>query len=133
MKNDKAVGPDGIPAAAWRALDEGGIHILWQLMKKIMENDIVVVAENRVELERKLERWKYGLGGRGLRISRKKTEYMTTKLDGDQQTTIKLGGGNIKRVYKFKYLDSVTDNEGDMEEEINNQVQSGWNNWRKVS
>ncbi|XP_068208550.1 uncharacterized protein [Palaemon carinicauda] len=54
-------------------------------------------------------------------------------MDGDQQTTIKLGGGNIKRVQKFKYLGSVIDNGGNMEEEINNRIQCGWNNWRKVS
>ncbi|XP_064110304.1 uncharacterized protein LOC135218090 [Macrobrachium nipponense] len=70
-------------------------------------DDIVLVAENREELEGKLERWRYALEGTGLRISRKKTEYMTTKLDGDQQTAIKLGGGNIKRVHKFKYLGST--------------------------
>ncbi|XP_064115065.1 uncharacterized protein LOC135221171 [Macrobrachium nipponense] len=28
---------------------------------------------------------------------------------------------------------SVIDNEGNMEEEINNRIQCGWNNWRKVS
>ncbi|XP_064101625.1 uncharacterized protein LOC135212142 [Macrobrachium nipponense] len=41
MKNSKAVGPDGIPAEAWKALDEEGIDILWQLMKKIMESETV--------------------------------------------------------------------------------------------
>ena len=96
-------------------------------------DDIVLLAKNREELERKLERWRYALESRGLRINRKKTEYMTTELDGDQQTTIKLGGGNIKRVYKFKYLGSVMDNAGDMGKEINNRIQCGWNNWRKVS
>ncbi|XP_064111273.1 uncharacterized protein LOC135218753 [Macrobrachium nipponense] len=34
MKNSKAVGSDGIPAEAWKAPDEEGIDILWQLMKK---------------------------------------------------------------------------------------------------
>ncbi|XP_064086075.1 uncharacterized protein LOC135201128 [Macrobrachium nipponense] len=41
MKNSKAVGPDGIPAEAWKALDEEGIDILWQLMKKIMESEMI--------------------------------------------------------------------------------------------
>ncbi|XP_064111346.1 uncharacterized protein LOC135218826 [Macrobrachium nipponense] len=47
-----------------------------------------------------------------------------------EQTTIKLGGGNINRGHKFKYLGSVVGNEGNME--INNRIQCGWNNWRKV-
>ncbi|XP_064116677.1 uncharacterized protein LOC135222522 [Macrobrachium nipponense] len=118
-------------------------NIVWDVLKEdvreeppwclLYADDIVLVAENREELEGKLERWRYALERRGLRISRKKTEYMTTKLDGNQQTTIKLGGGNIKRVHKFKYLGSVIDNEENMEEEINNRIQCSWNNWRKVS
>ncbi|XP_064104347.1 uncharacterized protein LOC135214213 [Macrobrachium nipponense] len=94
-------------------------------------DDIVLVAENTEELEGKLERWRYILESRGL--SRKKTQYMTTELNDDQQTTIKLGGRNIIRVHKFKYLRSVIDNQGNMEEEINNRIQCGWNNWMKVS
>ena len=96
-------------------------------------DDIVLLARNREELERKLERWRYALESRGLRISRKKTEYMSTELDGDQQATIKLGGGNIRRVHEFKYLGSVVDEAGDMEKEIGSRIQGGWNNWRKVS
>ena len=76
-------------------------------------DDIVLLAKDREELERKLERWRYALESRGLRISRKKTEYMTTDLEGDQQATIKLGGGNIKRVHEFKYLGSIMDTAGD--------------------
>ncbi|XP_064081905.1 uncharacterized protein C53C9.2-like [Macrobrachium nipponense] len=89
--------------------------------------------QGREELEGKVVRWRYALESRGLKISRKKAEYMPTKLDGNQQTTTKLGGGNIRRVHKFTYLGSVIDNEGNVEEEINNQIQCGWNNWRKVS
>ncbi|XP_064096375.1 uncharacterized protein LOC135208169 [Macrobrachium nipponense] len=92
----------------------------------------VLVAGNREELEGKLERWRYALESRGIRISRKMTQYMTTELDSDQQITIKLGRGNIKRVHKFKYLGSVIASEGNMEEEINNRIQCAWNNWRKV-
>ncbi|XP_064118973.1 uncharacterized protein LOC135223981 [Macrobrachium nipponense] len=91
-------------------------------------DDKVLVAKNREELEGKLERWRYALENRGLRTNREKIE-----LDSDQQTTIKLGGGNIKRVHKFKYLGSVIDNEVNMGEEIKNRIQCGWNNWKKVS
>ena len=96
-------------------------------------DDIVLLAKNRDELERKLERWRYALESRGLRISRKKTEYMSTEMDGDHQATIKLGGENIKRVKEFKYLGSMIDAAGDMGKEVNNRIQCGWYNWRRVS
>ena len=41
MKNGKAVGPDGIPVEAWKALDEEGIDILWLLMKKIVDSETI--------------------------------------------------------------------------------------------
>ncbi|XP_063591901.1 uncharacterized protein LOC134786959 [Penaeus indicus] len=63
-----------------------------------------------------------------MRISRSKTEYFTTDTSGDQQATIKLNGTYLKRVKTFKYLGSVG-----MEREVNFRIQSGWNNWRKVS
>ncbi|XP_064104037.1 uncharacterized protein LOC135213868 [Macrobrachium nipponense] len=40
--------------------------------------------------------------------------------------------GQVKKL-RGQYLGSVTDNEGNMEEEIKNRIQCGWNNWRKVS
>ena len=54
-----------------------------------------------------------------MKISRKKTEYMTTDMNGDQQDTIRLEGVYVKRVYKFKYLVSMMDAAGEMETGLN--------------
>ncbi|XP_037781063.1 uncharacterized protein LOC119577547 [Penaeus monodon] len=62
-----------------------------------------------------------------MRISRSKTEYLTTDIDGDQLATLKLVGENLKRVRTFKYLGSVVD---EMDKEVHFRIQSGWNNWR---
>ena len=35
MKNNKAVSPDNIPIEVWKCLDESGIDIVWNLMRKI--------------------------------------------------------------------------------------------------
>ena len=96
-------------------------------------DDIVLAAESREELEDRLEEWRHALESRGLKISREKTEYMTNGIDDDLQATIRLGETNIKRVQKFKYLGSTLDSEGEMDKETKHRVQSGWNNWRKVS
>ena len=39
MKSGKAVGLDGIPAKAWRALGDEGTDVLWLLMKKVMYSE----------------------------------------------------------------------------------------------
>ena len=96
-------------------------------------DDVIIVTESRGDLETKLERWRQALESRGLRISRSKTEYMTTDLEGDQEETIQLEGSNLKRVTSFKYLGSMTQSSGDLDKEIAHRVQSGWNNWRKIT
>ncbi|XP_037779122.1 uncharacterized protein LOC119575543 [Penaeus monodon] len=60
-------------------------------------DDIVPVAESRRVIERKLEEWRFALESRGMRISRSKTEYFTTDIDGDKLATIKLDRENLKR------------------------------------
>lgn len=96
-------------------------------------DDIILVAESRAGLQRMLERWRSALESRGMRISRKKTEYMTTDVDGDQQATLRLGVMRVNRVKNFKYLGSVVEETGEMRKEINHRIQCGWNNWRGVS
>ena len=68
-----------------------------------------------------------------MRISRSKTEYMNTDLEGDQEETIVMDGNNLKRVTSFKYLGSMTQSSGDLDKEITHRIQAGWNNWRKVT
>ena len=99
----------------------------------IYADDVVVVAESKVEVERKLEEWRNALESRGMKISRTKTEYFTTDLNGNQDVTVRLDGEELKRARNFKYLGSVVDNTADTEKEVNYRIQCGWNNWRKVS
>ena len=61
-------------------------------------DDIILVTESREALQRNLERWRSLLESRGMKISRKKKEYMTTDLEGDQEATIHLGGIRLNRV-----------------------------------
>ncbi|XP_037782014.1 uncharacterized protein LOC119578515 [Penaeus monodon] len=96
-------------------------------------DDIVLVVETKQELQRKMERWRTALESRGLKISRKKTEYFTMDTEGDQQSMIQIDGLNLKRVDHFKYLGAMVKEDGSIGREIKHRIQCGWNNWRKVS
>ena len=99
----------------------------------IYADDVVLVAESRMAVERKLEEWRDALESRGMRISRTKTEYFTTDESMNQDVSVKLGGEDLKRVGAFKYLGSVVDATAETSREVNYRIQCGWNNWRKVS
>ena len=44
-----------------------------------------------------------------------------------------MGGVVIPRVEKFKYLGSIVEEKGDINEDINHCIRVGWQKWRKAS
>ena len=52
----------------------------WNMM---FADDIVICGETKEEVEENLERWRYALERRGMKISRSKTEYMCVNERGD--------------------------------------------------
>ena len=83
------------------------------------------------EVERKAENWRKALEDRGLKISRKKTEYLRFCEEGD--TEVRLQGEILKRVDRFKYLGSTVAEDGELDGEINHRIQSGWKNWKNMT
>ena len=68
---------------------------------------------------------------RGLKISRKKTEYLGC--NDHQYADILLQGETLKRVKTFTYLGSRLEEDGELDAEVTHRVQSGWKNWKRVS
>ncbi|XP_064110342.1 uncharacterized protein LOC135218125 [Macrobrachium nipponense] len=94
-------------------------------------DDIVLCSEGKEEL--RLERWRAALEERRMRISRSKTEYVCSNITEDGGNSIRLGGEGIKRLQKFKYLGSILEDSGSMDQEVRHRIQAGWNNWRSAS
>ena len=94
-------------------------------------DDIVICCENREDLETELERWRYALERRGLKVSRTKTEYMC--LNGGDGEEIMLQGVGVTKVDEFRYLGSTVQSNGDCGREVKKRVQAGWNGWRKTA
>lgn len=106
----------------------------WSL---IFADDIALVAFTREELESTLEKWRDVLERNGMRLSRKKTEYMLLKFSDDPEigprNTIRLDSEPLQMVDSFTYLGSVISNEGKCDQAVNHRVQAGWLKWRAVS
>jgi len=100
----------------------------WDMM---FADDVVLCREDKEELEVTLERWRKAFEGRGLKVSREKTEYL--QVGGTEQEAVYLQGEKLKKVDHFKYLGSVVSADGSCEEEIRRRVQAGWQSWRRTS
>ena len=88
------------------------------------------------ELNREAEEWRNCLEERGLRINRIKTVGMRCNFEEvarEREIDLEIDFHKLKEVESFKYLGSVIQNNGDLDEELTRSIQSGWNRWRKCS
>ena len=90
-----------------------------------------VVRPSRQQAEDNLERWRYALECRGMKVSRSKTEYMC--MNGSGNGKICLQKEELKKVNEFKYLGTTMVSNGEYSREVKNRVQEGWSSWRRVS
>ena len=112
-----------------RLTDEVRQESLWTMM---FADDIVICSETMEQVEEKLERWRFALERRGMKVSHSKTEYMCVN-ERDTSGRVRLQGEEIKKVEDFKYLGTTVQSNGECGKEVKKRAQAGWNGWRKVS
>ncbi|XP_063595527.1 uncharacterized protein LOC134772452 [Penaeus indicus] len=102
---------------------KGGVP--WSML---FADNVVLVGTSKLAVE-KLKRWRRALEGRGLEISRTKSEYLPFDCQ-DHIESIKLGEEEVKCVRSFKNLGSHISSNGEMGVELNHRIQSAWANLR---
>ncbi|PUZ46468.1 hypothetical protein GQ55_7G080900 [Panicum hallii var. hallii] len=101
----------------------------------LFADDVVLVDESRAGVNMKLELWRHTLESRGFRLSRTKTEYMmcdfspTRQEDGD----VSLEGQVVAKKDTFRYLESMLQKDGDIDEDVRHRISAGWLKWRQDS
>ena len=78
-------------------------------------HDIVICSESKERLEEKLESWRYALERRGMKLNRRKTEYMCVN-ERQVKGTVKMQGEEVAKVEDFKYLGSTVQSNENAEE-----------------
>ncbi|KAK3546023.1 hypothetical protein QTP70_019940, partial [Hemibagrus guttatus] len=86
----------------------------WTMM---FADDIVICSESREQVEENLERWRFVLERRGMKVSRSKTEYMCVN-EREGSGTVRLQGEEMKKVQEFKYLGSTVQSNGECGKEV---------------
>ncbi|KAK3570848.1 hypothetical protein QTP86_028265 [Hemibagrus guttatus] len=100
----------------------------WTMM---FADDIVICSESREQVEENLQRWRFALERRGMKVSGSKTEYMCVN-EREGSGTVRLQGEEVKKVQEFKYLGSTVQSNEECGKEVKKRVQAGWNGWRKM-
>ncbi|KAJ8333822.1 hypothetical protein SKAU_G00411410 [Synaphobranchus kaupii] len=111
-----------------RLTDEVRQESPWTMM---FADDIVICSESREQVEDSLEKWRYALERRGMKVSRSKTEYMC--VNGREDGGVRMQGVEVAKVDEFKYLGSTVQSNGDCDKEVKKRVQAGWCGWRRVT
>ena len=101
----------------------------------LFADDIVLIDETRGGLNGKLERWRHSLESRAFRLSRSKTEYLRCEFSGVERDggEVTMGGVIVPRAEKFKYLGSIVEERGDIDEDISHRIRAGWQKCKKAS
>ncbi|KAK3549335.1 hypothetical protein QTP70_034565 [Hemibagrus guttatus] len=86
----------------------------WTMM---FADDIVICSESREQVEENLERWRFALERRGMKVSHSKTEYMCVN-EKEGSGTVRLQGEEVKKVQEFKYLGSTVQTNGECGKEL---------------
>ena len=102
----------------------------------LFADDIVIVGEEKEEVNEKLETWRQTLELNGLRLSRSKTEYMACNFAQsaeDDEQEVRIGTHTIIQKDNFKYLGSIIREDGDVGSDVIHRIQAGWVKWRAAT
>ncbi|XP_060211622.1 uncharacterized protein LOC132639158 [Lycium barbarum] len=102
----------------------------------LFADDIVLIDETRSGVNAKLEVWRQTLESKGFKLSRTKTEYMECKFSDVTQESgveVRLGTQVIPKKRSFKYLGSIIQENGDIDDDVSHRIGAGWMKWRLAS
>ena len=93
----------------------------------LFDDDVVLVDESQTGVNRKLEIWPQTLESKGFRLSRTKTEYLRCDFGGaTQERDVSLEGQVVPKKDTFRYLGSMLQRDGDIDEDVSHRIKAGW-------
>jgi hypothetical protein len=94
-----------------------------------------VLIEERSGVSQKLELWRQTLEAKGFRLSRSKIEYIKCDFSamGYEDGDVSLDGQVVPKKDTFRYLGSILQNEGDIDEDVSHRIKARWLKWRQAA
>jgi hypothetical protein len=94
----------------------------------LFADDVMLVDDSRAGVNRKLELWRHTLESKGFRLSRTKTEYMRCVFSATryEEGDVSLDGQVVAKNDTFRYLGSMLQKDGDIDEDVRHRILTGW-------
>ncbi|WMV56312.1 hypothetical protein MTR67_049697 [Solanum verrucosum] len=102
----------------------------------LFADDIVLIDETRDRVNARLEVWRQTLESKGFKLSRTKTEYLGCKFSDaldEADVEVRLATQIIPKKESFKYLGSVIQGSGDIDDDVTHCIGVAWMKWRLAS
>jgi hypothetical protein len=101
----------------------------------LFADDVVLIDDSRIRVNQKLELWRQILESKGFRLSMTKTEYMRCQFSGENldDEDVSLDGRVILMNDTFRYLGSMLQSEGEIDEDVSHRIRARWVKWRQAS
>jgi hypothetical protein len=79
--------------------------------------------------------WRQTLESKDFRLSRTKTEYMRCHFSGENSDDgdVSLDGRVVPMNDTFRYLRSILQSEGEIDEDVSHRISAGWVKWKQTS
>ncbi|MCF8704115.1 hypothetical protein L3055_11315, partial [Corynebacterium sp. MC-02] len=95
----------------------------------LFADDIVLIDETRTKVNDRLEAWRHALESKGFKLSRTKTEYLECKFSVERDEAnfdVRLATQPIPKRKNFKYLGSIIQNNGDIDDDVTHRIGVAW-------
>jgi Reverse transcriptase (RNA-dependent DNA polymerase) len=91
-------------------------------------DDVILIDESKIGVDQKLELLRQILESKGFRLSRTKTEYMRCQFSGKNSDDgdISLDGRVVTMNDTFRYLGSMLQSDGEIDENVSYRIRDGW-------
>uniref|UniRef100_A0A0A9HNU0 Reverse transcriptase domain-containing protein n=1 Tax=Arundo donax TaxID=35708 RepID=A0A0A9HNU0_ARUDO len=102
----------------------------------LFADDMMLVDDSRTEVNKELELWRQTLESKGFRLSRTKTEYIRCGFSAtrhEEQVEVSLDRQVVPQKDTFRYLRSMLQKDGDINEDVSYRIKTGWMKWHQAS
>ncbi|XP_070035700.1 uncharacterized protein [Nicotiana tomentosiformis] len=96
----------------------------------------ILIDETRAGVNVRLEEWRQALESKGFKLSRTKTEYLECKfsdVSGEADVEVRLDSQVVPKRESFKYLGSIIQGDGEIDEDVTYRIRVEWMKWRLAS